>query len=175
MDPILGQLMLAGFNFAPQGWLPCDGRLLPISQYTALFSLLGTQYGGNGVNNFALPDLRGRAPIHMGQGPGLDNYVQGELGGVEKVTLTTANMPPHNHLLTAHAGEGDAVEPQNAIFAGHGNVEAHNAPFSHGAPNATLAPAAVSVAGGGIPVETRSPYITMNWLIAVEGMYPTRP
>src|SRR5262245_44407760 len=120
MDPFIGQLMLVPYNFAPRGWALCNGQILPIAQNTALFSLLGTTYGGNGQTTFALPDLRGRVPISSGQGPGLSNYDLGEVGGVETVTLTTTQMPAHGHPVSANSGDPNDSSPANSYPAGNG-------------------------------------------------------
>ena len=117
MDPYIGQILLVPFNFAPNGWAFCNGQLLPISQYTALFALLGTTYGGNGVSNFALPDLRGRVPVGFTQGPGLSNYVLGELGGAESVTLQVTQIPAHNHQLQAANVAATQPNPSGNVLA----------------------------------------------------------
>src|SRR3546814_1398233 len=117
MEPFLGQIMMVGFNFAPRGWALCQGQLLPISQNQALFSLLGTTYGGDGRTTFALPDLRGRCAIGMGQGPGLANYTQGEMAGQENVTLISTQMPQHTHSLAASSTNGTVSDPTNAVIA----------------------------------------------------------
>src|SRR3984893_4324338 len=132
-EPFLGQIMLVGFNFAPQGWAFCNGQLLSISQNTALFSLLGTTYGGNGTTNFALPDLRGRAAVGFGQGPGLSNYDLGQSTGSEMVTLTVGQMPAHNHLVAANAATATASSPSGADLAqsdlrGTGAVNTYSTP-----------------------------------------------
>src|SRR5215213_5859350 len=111
-DPYIGEIRMFAGNFAPRGWALCNGQLLSISQNTALFSLLGTMYGGNGQTTFALPDLRGRVPLHFGQGPGLSNYVEGEVGGTETVTLTTGEMPSHNHGANGNQAPGNSPSPQ---------------------------------------------------------------
>lgn len=169
MDPFIGQLMCVGFNFAPRGWALCDGSLLSINQNTALFALLGTTYGGNGTTTFALPDLRGRAPIGQGQGPGLSQIVQGEMSGQEQVTLSVGQMPPHNHLLaTSNSGESQTAS---------GNVPANAASEIYGSPTAgqTMASNACGPAGNGLPVGIRNPYIGMYWIIATDGVFPSRP
>jgi len=164
-QPILGSIMLFAGNFAPRNWAMCEGQLLPISQNTALFSILGTTYGGNGTSNFALPDLRGRAPIGMGQGPDLSDYIEGEQGGAESVTLTTAEIPAHAHNQPATAGAETTNRPNGAIPA-EGGVYAATSDGSQ--------LAATTSAGGGQPHENRTPYLVMNYVIALEGIFPSR-
>lgn len=174
MEPFIGQLMLVGFNFAPRGWALCNGQLLSIAQNTALFSLLGTTYGGNGVTTFALPDLRGRAPLHFGQGPGLSNYDQGQVSGTESVTLLSSQMPPHNHAVAANSNTGTATDPSGAVLASFGSAMPPEGPYTTAGPNTTLAASAVGAAGGGQPHENMPPYLVLNWIIALEGVFPSR-
>lgn len=169
-DPFLGEIALVGFNFAPVGWAMCNGQLLPISQNVALFSLLGTFYGGDGVNTFALPDLRGRMAIHSGQGPGLSSYVQGQLGGTEVVTLTAAQMPQHTHQLTGSSSNGTSNSPVNAVPA----VQANGVPVYSATPNANLSPNAIGLAGGNLPHSNLQPYLSLNYIIALQGIFPSR-
>jgi microcystin-dependent protein len=164
-EPFIGSVILFAGNFAPRGWAFCDGQLLSISQNTALFSILGTTYGGNGQTTFALPDLRGRSPIGPRQGPGLANHDLGEEGGVENVTLSINQMPAHSHLPGASLGEQDTNSPANAIAA-KGGV------YGAGSASANMAP--VSAAGGNQPHENRPPYLGLNYIIALEGIYPSR-
>lgn len=168
MDPFIGELRLFGFNFAPRGWALCQGQLLAIAQYTALFSLLGTMYGGNGQTNFALPDLRGRVPLSFGQGPGLSAYDQGQVGGTEQVTLTAAQLPPHNHTV----GASSAATSKNPA----GSFPAYNADSSNYGSTAdlTMNPAMVGGGGSSQPIGTASPYLVLNWCIALEGIFPAR-
>ncbi|MFC3197129.1 phage tail protein [Parapedobacter deserti] len=179
MEPFLGQIMMVGFNFAPRGWAICDGRLLSIAQNTALFSLLGTTYGGDGRTTFALPDLRGRCAIGMGQGAGRSNYTQGETGGVENVSLISAQMPMHTHQLMASKENGTASDPTNAVIANNqvtierGKTVAGSA-FIQGVPNTTMSPQTIQPVGGNQPHENRQPYIAMNYIIALEGIFPSR-
>jgi len=175
-EPFIGQIIMFGGNFAIRGWALCDGQLLPISQYTALFSLLGTTFGGDGRATFALPDLRGRVPLHFGQGPGLSQYQLGQTGGAEQVTLNAAQIPAHNHPATANALNG----PGNSNVAA-GNVWAkdlgtQSATYSNAAPNAAMSPNALTVgnAGGSQPHTNVQPYLCINFLIALEGIYPSR-
>lgn len=164
MEPFLGQIMLVGFDFVPSGWASCNGQLLPIAQNSALFALLGTQYGGDGRSTFALPDLRGRAPVHKGQGPGLRSYTQGEIGGTESVTLTTNNLPPHAHSLNGPAAEQTTDRPFGKVAPAVGGA--------YGVPSES--PGTTGVAGNGQPVEHRSPYLVMNYVIALTGIFPSR-
>ncbi|MDO6596380.1 tail fiber protein [Oceanihabitans sp. 2_MG-2023] len=172
-DPYLGQISMFAGNFAPRGWAFCDGTLLPINSNQALFSLLGTIYGGDGRTTFALPDLRGRAPIHAGQGPGLSNYSLGQGGGVEQVYLTTNQLPSHSHTTQVNAtspiGRGqNSDDPTNNFWAEGGSY----APTS----NTTMSTNAVIVVptGGSQGHENRQPYTTINYIIALQGTYPSR-
>jgi len=171
MEPYLGSLLLVAFNFAPTGWALCNGQLLQISQYTALFSLLGTTYGGDGVTTFALPDLRGRVPISSGQGPGLQNYAIGQAGGAENVTLGVNQLPAHTHSVNTVSAQGTSAQPGNEYLASstHGSSI-----YSSSRPDSTLNPNAVSYAGGSQPVNIRSPYLTLNWIIALAGIFPSQ-
>jgi microcystin-dependent protein len=171
-DPWLGEIALVAFNFAPKGWALCNGQILPISGNQALFSLLGTTFGGDGTINFALPDLRGRVPIHYGQGSGLSSYNMGERGGVESLALTAAQMPAHAHALNASSLNGTSDTP------GPGVVPAKNASgvpeYSSGAPNTSLAATAIGAAGGGQAHENRQPFLVMNYVISLGGLFPAQ-
>ena len=170
METFLGSLLLVPYNFAPTGWALCNGQLLQISQYTALFSLLGTTYGGDGTNTFALPDFRGRVPISSGQGPGLQSYNLGQTGGAESVTLVVNQLPSHNHSVNTVSGVGTSSHPANEYLASStsGSV------YASSRPDSTLNANAISHAGGGHPVDIRVPYVTLNWIIALTGIYPSR-
>ncbi len=173
--PFIGQIMLFAGNFAPRGWALCNGQLLSISQNTALFSILGTTYGGDGVNNFALPDLRGRAPIGFGQGTGLSNYDLGQVTGTESVTLNTAQMPSHGHNLGAQNSPGTTNSPTGGFLAQ--GVEARTAVNNYTASTtspATLNQASVQPTGGSQPHTNIQPVLAMNYIIAIEGVYPSR-
>jgi microcystin-dependent protein len=165
-EPFLGEIRMVGFNFAPQGWAMCNGQILPISQNTALFSLLGTQYGGNGQTTFALPDLRGRVAIHLGQGPGLSPYTQGEILGTESITLNTNQIPAHTHSVLTSKDEETTNRP-NGAYPTIGGVYATT---QDGA--APMAPS--SGVGGSQPHENRQPLLVMNFVIALEGIFPSR-
>lgn len=169
-NPYIGEIRLVGFSFAPVNWAFCDGSLLPISQYDALYNLLGTTYGGDGQSTFALPDLRGRAPIHAGQGPGLSNYTQSQILGTESVTLTTNQMPSHNHAANAQSGTGTTNRPQNAYWATSGQSDALYKAIP-GTPD-TMNPQALPAAGGNQPHENRQPLLATNYIIALYGIYP---
>lgn len=167
-EPYLGSLLLVPYNFAPRGFAYCSGQLLSIAQNAALFSLLGTTYGGDGRVTFALPDLRGRVPLHLGQGPGLSNYVQGEVGGVEVVTLLQTQLPQHQHTLAASGRQGTTSDPA-------GNLVAASASPRYAAPaDAQLRPDALSIVGGSQPHENRAPTLVLAWVIALQGIFPSR-
>ena len=173
LDPFIGEIALVPYNFPPRGWAFCDGQIMSIAQNTALFSLLGTTYGGNGQTTFALPDLRGRVPMHVGggQGPGLSPYSLGQMGGVEAVTLLTTQMPAHGHAVNASSANGTSDDPSNAIMG----KNASGVPqYSAAAPNAVMAAAAIAPAGGNQPHENRPPYTGLNYIIALEGIFPSR-
>jgi microcystin-dependent protein len=171
-EPYLGQVIAVGFNFAPVNWALCQGQLLPIAEYSALFNLIGTTYGGDGVSTFGLPDLRGRAALGMGQGSGLQSYVLGQLGGVESVTLTANQFAGHTHALQA-APTATTPTPGSGVVLG---TPAAATPIyaTTGTP-ATLASSAVSpAAGGGGPHENRQPSLTINYIIALFGIFPSQ-
>lgn len=175
-DPFLGEIRLVGFTFAPQGWAFCDGQLLSISQNTALFSLLGTTYGGNGQTTFALPDLRGRVPVSQGQGPSLSNYVLGEQTGSENVTLNVSQLPVHNHPLASSNQQGSSSDPSGffpAVLNEPSGSVAVNGYLASS--NSTLNPAAIGVTGGNQPHPNLQPLLCVNFIIAVQGIYPSRP
>jgi microcystin-dependent protein len=189
-EPFLGQIMLVPYNFPPRGWAFCNGQILSIAQNTALFSLLGTTYGGNGQTTFALPDLRGRVPVSSGTGPGLSSYNLGEVGGVENTTLLTTQMPTHTHVATvgtlagtlnATTASGNTRNPTNATLAAEasGVTATYN---NAGGPGVQMASNSVAVAGapaiqtagGNQPFSLLQPYLTMNYCIALEGIFPSR-
>jgi len=170
-DPFIGEIKMVGFNFAPRYWATCDGQLLPIAQNTALFSLLGTMYGGNGINTFALPDLRGRVPIHQGQGPGLSPYTIGQVAGTENTTLLSSQMPTHNHLVNVNTGAGTQASPGGGFLAVESTGTSQN---YAGSANGSLNAAAVSTAGGNQPFSILQPYLCINFVIALQGIFPSR-
>ncbi len=168
MDAFVGELRCFGFTFAPNGWAQCNGQLLAISQNTALFSLLGTTYGGDGRTTFGLPDLRGRVPIGAGQGPGLANYVQGEAAGSEQVTLIATQVPPHSHTVNA-SSSASSKSPADALPA------ATQAGSAYGtAPDLAMSAAMVTGGGSGAPHPNLQPYLVLNWCICLYGEYPPR-
>ncbi|HEY5892926.1 MAG TPA: tail fiber protein [Chthoniobacterales bacterium] len=168
-EPFIGQLMLVPYNFAPRGWAFCNGQLLSIAQNTALFSLLGTTYGGDGRTTFGLPDLRGRAALSSGQGPGLQNYDLGQVGGTETVSLTVPQIPAHSHLVSATADDPAFPRPTNALLA---NISP--AGYTGSTANTTMAPSMIQPTGGNVPHDNLSPYLTLNYVIALEGIFPSR-
>jgi microcystin-dependent protein len=180
-EPFLGQIELYPFNFAPYGWAFCQGQLLPISQYAALFSLLGTQFGGDGRSNFGLPNLQGRVAVSQGQGPGTSNYIMGETAGGPTVTLTFNTMAAHNHSLNSNANSGNTNAPANAILASGpstGPVDQKSlvAPYTPTtSPGTALSSVAISVTGGNGPHNNMQPYLTLNYCIAMQGVFPSRP
>lgn len=169
-DPFLAEIRIFTGNYAPSGWAMCDGQLLPLLQNVALFSLLGTTYGGNGSTNFALPDLRGRAPLHEGQGPGLTNRPLGGSGGEEQVTLTDNTLPAHGHNLYAVNGAADSTQPQGRLPA----RTREDAYTQAGQLNA-MSSATVGVSGSSQGHNNMQPYLTLNFIIALQGVYPEHP
>ena len=173
MDPFVAEIRIFPFNFPPKGWAFCNGQLLPISQNTALFSLLGTTYGGDGKSNFALPDLQGSAPMHPGQGPGLSLHDLGETGGSETVTLLESEIPSHSHALSAsnQPGENPNPGPTQAVAR---SVGASLYQDQVGTNLVNLAPEAIAPAGGDQPHNNLQPYLTFYFNIALQGVFPPR-
>lgn len=168
-SPFVAEIRMFGFNFAPTGWAQCNGQLLPISQNTALFSLLGTFYGGDGKSTFALPNLEGSVPIHEGQGQGLSQYFIGQSGGASSITLLTSEIPLHTHSFTASE---EVVNENNVTGFFFGAGESRYAP----AANVTqMAPQALPPAGGSLPHNNMMPYLVVNFCIALQGVFPPRP
>jgi microcystin-dependent protein len=175
-NPFVAEIRIFGFNFAPRGWAFCDGQILPLSQNTALFSLLGTTYGGDGKSNFALPNMQGNVPMHPGQGPGLNLHQLGETGGSQTVTLLQSEVPAHTHTINCIDGSrvgGQIGQPGNAILVKTPGTPA-NAFVSGGSQNQTLNFNSVSVVGSGFPHNNMMPYLGMNFCIALQGVYPPR-
>jgi microcystin-dependent protein len=198
-DPYLGEIRMVGFNYAPYGWAFCSGQVMSVAQNAALFALLGVTFGGNGQTTFQLPDLRGRAPVGMGQGPGLSNIALGEAAGTESTTLMPGNMPVHTHaasvsggitasgtasipVTTTAAGEGATPGPATVLGPASAGGRAASV-YSTAAPNTTLAPFNISVqggapsiqnamAGGSQPFSLRNPFLGINFIIALQGMFP---
>jgi len=166
-SPYLGQLLLVPYNFAPLGWAFCQGQVLPISQYDALFNLIGTTYGGDGQSTFALPDLRGRTPIGTGQGSGLSSYVLGQLGGVEEVTVTSPQLPLHSHPVLGSSTAANSVNPGVSVPGSGQTIYRQNAT------TAQMLPGMCSSVGGSQPHNNLQPYNTLNWIIALEGIFPS--
>ena len=171
-DPFIGELMLVPYSFCPQGWAEADGRLLAISSNSALFSLLGTQYGGNGTTDFALPDLRGRVPLGVGTGPGLTTVTTGQTGGTESVTLTTSSLPQHSHALGASTAAATHAAPADTrVLAQTQNAGS----YVSGPATQALGATSIGATGGGQPFAVRNPYLGMRWCIALSGIYPSSP
>jgi microcystin-dependent protein len=170
-DPFVAEIRIFPFNFAPRGWAWCDGQLMPLSQNTALFSLLGTTYGGNGKDNFALPDLQGRAPMHPGQGPGLSLHDLGEMGGSETVTLLESEIPAHTHAILAVNAPGNVKLSSPAV----GLARSAGGSIYGAAQNlASMAPETLAPAGGDQPNNNLQPYLTFYFNIALQGVFPPR-
>ncbi|MDX1802431.1 MAG: tail fiber protein [Alcanivorax sp.] len=167
MEPYLGEIRLFGGNFAPSGWAFCNGQQLPVAQYSALFSLIGTSYGGDGRNTFCLPDLRGRLPLHMGSNLG-ESFALGERGGEETVPLLESQLPRHSHGPLAEAEAGDLSSPAKAVWAQPG-ADA----YSTTAPDTTMAAQAVSPAGAGQPHQNMMPSKALSFIICLAGIYPS--
>ena len=169
-DPFVAEIRIFPFNFAPTGWAWCNGQLMPISQNTALFALLGTTYGGDGRSTFALPNLQGRAPMHPGHGPGLSLHDLGETGGSETVTLTESELPAHSHALRASPDDGDLTAPApDRSLARPGGGFAY-----HSAAAVALGAQALTLAGGSQPHNNMQPYLTLYFCIALQGVFPPR-
>ena len=170
-DPFVAEIRIFPFNFAPKGWAFCDGQLLPLSQNTALFSLVGTMYGGDGKSNFALPNMQGNAPMFCGQGPGLSLHDEGETGGSETVTLLESEIPSHSHAWMASNADANDQSPANELLAGGvGGISCYAAPGAL----TQLNPNAISPAGGDQPHNNMQPYLTLNFCIALQGVFPPR-
>jgi microcystin-dependent protein len=170
MDPFVAEIRIFGFNFAPKGWAFCDGQILPLSQNTALFSLLGTTYGGDGKSNFALPNFQGDAPMFWGQGPGLSLRDIGETGGSETVSLLESEMPSHSHALQASRSDATDTNPGGELLAKGVGVGAYSPP----AGNVPMSDSTIAPAGGDQPHNNMQPYLTLNFCIALQGVYPPR-
>lgn len=172
-DPFVAEIRIFGFTFAPRGWAQCNGQILPISQNTALFSLLGTTYGGNGQSTFALPNMQGNAPMHPGQGPGLSLHDLGEMGGSDFVTLLESEMPAHNHFVQCKGAPPPAnagiPDPAVCLSRSSGGT-AYTAPANFG----TMSPNMIAPAGGSLPHNNMMPYLTLNFCIALQGVFPPR-
>ena len=171
-DPFVAEIRIFPFTFNPKGWAFCDGQIMPISQNTALFSLLGTTYGGDGKSTFALPDLQGSAAMHPGQGQGLSLRDLGEIGGAQTVTLLQSEIPVHTHSLKASTEVGDnSVPSPNMALATSAGAFAY---VAGSPPQVVMAPQALSPAGGSLPHNNMQPYLTLNFCIALQGVFPPR-
>ena len=166
--PFVGEVRLFAGNFAPAGWAFCDGSLYPISENETLFALIGTTYGGDGQVTFAMPDLRGRVPVHQGTGPGLSTRTIGERGGTETVTLTVAQMPAHTHALRASSAAATGSAPGGAVLAATGAVNS----YGSGTPTTPMAAGALAAQGGGQPHENMAPFLTVSYIISLYGIFP---
>ena len=184
MDEFIGIVKLFAGSFAPRDWALCNGQLLSISNYPAVFSILGTTYGGDGINTFALPDLRGRVPLGAGKGPVTSNYVAGQMSGTENVNLNVANLPAHSHaaqVLVSSGNATDATPGRGASIAAPGTLNGRNFTatlgFNSTAPDTALNPASATSAsvGSGTAVNILQPYLAMNYIICLNGLFPTRP
>ena len=167
-QPFIGEIRMFAGNFAPSGWAFCNGQEIPISENDALFTLIGTTYGGDGESTFKLPNLQSRIPVHQGQGGGLTNRTLAEMGGAEQVTLTTQQMPSHNHAMVASLNTGGSANPQGQLLAAGTNVSF----FRAIAPNANMAPNIISPVGGSQPHENLMPYLCINYIISLFGIFP---
>jgi microcystin-dependent protein len=171
-QPFLGCIMMFGFNFAPLGWATCNGQMLSINNYPALFSLLGTTYGGDGIQTFALPNMQGRVATHQGQSPGSPLFSLGQRGGEETVTLNSSHLPIHNHNFNANSAPGDTGAPANAIFANSGATDREY--LTTGVANVNMSHQCMAMSGGSQPHDNMQPFLTINYCIALEGIYPSR-
>lgn len=171
MEIFLGQIIIVGFNFAPKGYALCNGQFLSIAQNQALFALLGTNYGGNGITTFALPDFRGRAPIHAGNGAELTPKILGEIGGAENFTLNVNQLPAHSHTLNAVGATGNQSTPENNALAGEATVQ--TALYSSAEPTVAMNSASVGITGGQQPTSKVPPYLALNFAIALTGIFPS--
>ncbi len=168
-EPFLAEIRIVGFNFAPRGWAFCNGEILPITQNQSLYSLLGTTYGGDGRTSFALPDLRGRVPVHFGTSDGGANYLQGQKSGAETHTLTSPEMPEHTHRVRASDAAANADSPTGRVLAQAGSA-------MYGEPGSPVAMGGGTIAnaGGGQAHDNMMPYLALNFCIALQGLFPSR-
>lgn len=177
-QPFIGQIIMFGGTFAPNGWMTCSGQLLPISQYDTLFNLIGTTYGGDGQSTFGLPDLQGRVPVHQGQGNGLSSYIMGQMSGVESVTLTTQQIATHNHNALTTAQPGTTNVPGTTTLLADEGPSGITAVLTYAkfdaANQTTLLPATVGPTGGSQPHENRQPVLAVTFCISLFGIYPSQ-
>ena len=172
--PFIGEIRMFGFNRTPNGWQACDGSLLPISEYDALFALIGTTYGGDGQSTFAVPDLRGRLPIHQGTGPGLSTYVIGQQAGTETVTVLSTQMPAHTHTLVATSAAAGSLSPSSTQLPASVSGETFYVNDITGATTLTMSAQSTSLAGGSQPHENCMPTLTVQYCMATQGIFPSQ-
>ena len=170
-NPYLGEISMFGGNFAPRGWAFCNGQTLPINQNQALFSLMGTTYGGNGVTTFALPNLQSCVPMHQGQGAGLSNFTMGQTVGAMSTTLGFSNMPAHSHALNGSNTAGSTRDPSGAVLADPGR---NHDVYDTGGSSVTMASTAIGPTGSSIPFSNLQPYQTLSFIIALQGIFPSQ-
>lgn len=171
-EPFLGSIMMFGFNFAPLYWASCNGQSLSISEYSALFALLGTTYGGDGMQTFNLPNMQGRVPVHQGQAPGFPYFAMGQRGGEEVVTLNASHMPIHSHGINASSANGDTGDPKGAIFANSGATDREY--LTSGVANVNMSHQIMTMSGGSQPHDNMQPFLVVNYCIALSGIFPSR-
>jgi microcystin-dependent protein len=171
-DAFIGQILMVSFQFAPRGWALCNGQILPIEQNQALFSLLGTTFGGDGIRTFALPDLRGRVPIHQGTDPATGtSFILGQTGGEEQVTLTISQIPTHTHSLSAESAVGNSNNPSGNVWGAQSRLDVYS---SSSSADVAMSSSSISGTGGNLPHDNHSPYLTINYIIALTGVFPSR-
>jgi len=170
-EPFIGEVRFVGFNFAPRGWAKCDGQILPINTNQSLYSILGTTYGGDGRTTFALPDMRGRTPIHRGNGPGLSSYILGQKGGAESITLTTAQIPSHHHALKGISSSARTSTPTGNVLA---RPRSNLKIYDDSVPNIALHNDSVGQTGNASAINNMQPSTTLNCIIALQGLFPPR-
>jgi microcystin-dependent protein len=168
-QPYIGEIRMVGFNFAPVSWAKCEGQLMAIAQNETLFALIGTTYGGDGQQTFALPNLAGRIPIHQGSGSGLSTRIIGEISGSETATLTSSQMPAHNHTPQAQSANGSQATPQNGFWAG-----AANAGYTAGPGNIPMRANLIGLTGGSQPHTNMMPFLAINFIISLFGVFPSQ-
>lgn len=173
-DAFVGEIRMTGFGYAPTGWASCDGQVVPLQQNAALYSLLGITFGGNGVNTFALPNLQGASPLGPGTGPGLTDRAMGAVGGADSVTLTGNQLPSHSHAVAASTAVGTEVSPAGGIWAVPGGARGEKAYAAASGAGVSMAPGAIGFAGGGEAHDNRPPYLAVNFIICMIGLYPSR-
>jgi microcystin-dependent protein len=174
MEPFVGQIIPVGFNFAPVGWLLCQGQIVSIAQFDVLFALIGTAYGGDGQTTFGIPDLRGRSPLHQGQGTNLSNYILGQPSGTENVTLLAQQVGAHTHTFMASTQTATTITPDDTTALGNATAGGGMSVYDAGAATTPLSAASIGPQGGSNPHENRQPYLGVNYIIAWAGIFPNR-